>query len=579
MPVTAPTFCPRCQRANPGEAGFCYYDGISLRDGATATTELGRDFVFPSGRRCRSFDELVQGCSAEWNSARAMLRQGSLRQFLASVGRMDLAAMADRMAAHQDPDLGLDEFLGKLPTRDATSPKLDITPRRLHLGRLHVGDARDATLTIANQGSRLLHGTLKIEGENWVRLGDSEDGYSVAIKTGKTQTVKVNVNTAGLPAGQRYSATLTIITSGGAAEVPVLFDLVPHPFPAAPLDGAASPRELAGKMKEIPKQVAGLIEDGTIERWFASNGWRYPIQGTPAKGIAGVQQFFEGLGLSKPPPLVVEPEEINLPCRVGETVRGQVTLLTTVKKWVFARVDADVPWLTVAEPEVAGAQRAPISFTIQTRGLPGNQQVQGNLILHANGNQKLKVPVKLQLEAAKDTLLKNLLRLAVIGGLTGFLIRLLLLLPDLYARGYFSPPQEGQKPLDVYVRSFTLAVGWIGFLIGAWLMARRRSWKDIPAGTIVGGATSIALSATLACGLLLADDLPSVLWRFLTETKGEIPWPWNAFLSWTVLGAAGMYLLNILGNGGRAIVNLLRQGYVTLARRLRLGPVERFLEF
>src|SRR5215467_4467564 len=106
MPATAPVFCPRCQRANPAEAAFCHYDGVGLRDGAAYSTELGRDFVFPSGRRCRSFDELVQGCSAEWNSARAMLRQGSLRQFLASVGRMDLASLADRMAAHQDADLG-----------------------------------------------------------------------------------------------------------------------------------------------------------------------------------------------------------------------------------------------------------------------------------------------------------------------------------------------------------------------------------------------------------------------------------------------------------------------------------------
>jgi hypothetical protein len=572
--VAAPIFCPRCQRANPDEAGFCYYDGISLRDGASATTELGRDFVFPSGRRCRSFDELVQGCSAEWNSARAMLRQGSLRQFLASVGRMDLASMADRMAAHQDPDLGLDEFLAKLPTRDGTVPKLDITPRRLHLGKLQVGDSRDVTLTVANQGSRLLHGTLKIEGENWVRFGDSEDGHTSTIKTGKTQAVKVHVNTAGLPAGQRYSATLTIITSGGAAEVPVLFDLAPHPFKVPPLDGSTSPRELAGKMKEIPKQVAGLIEDGTIERWFAANGWRYPIQGTPAKGIAGVQQFFEGLGLSKPPPLVLEPAEIILPCHVGETVRGQVTLLTTVKKWVFARVDADVPWLIPQEADVAGAQRVPITFTIQTRGLPGGQEVNGNLLLNANGNQKLKVPVKLQLEAAKDTMLQHVLRLLLIGGLTGFLVRLALLPPDLFARGFLADP-----PKD-YVRSFTLALGWIGFLIGALLMARRRLWRDIPAGLIVGGVTGLALSATLACGIALLDGLPSRMWQLLTG-GGTWPFGWtvSAFLGWSLLGAAAALLAQALGQAGRSLVSLLRQGYVTVARWLRLGPVERFLEF
>src|SRR5262249_842539 len=139
-------------------------------------------------------------------------------------------------------------------------------------------DTRDAQLTISNQGSRLLHGSLKTEGENWVRISDQDNDNTLTIKTGKSQTVKVFVNTAGLPAGQRYSATLTIITSGGAAEIPVLFDLVARPFNLPPLEGATTPRELAGKMKEIPKQVSGLLEDGTVERWFASNGWRYPIQ-------------------------------------------------------------------------------------------------------------------------------------------------------------------------------------------------------------------------------------------------------------------------------------------------------------
>ena len=565
--ATTPQFCPRCQRANPGEAGFCYFDGISLRDGATATTELGRDFVFPSGRRCRSFDELVQGCSAEWNSARAMLRQGSLRQFLASVGRMDLAAMADRLAAHQDPDLGLDEFLARLPTRDGANPKLDITPRRLHLGQLRIGDKREASLTIANQGSRLLHGSIKIDGESWVRIDGQDENNSASIKTGKTQNLKVHVNTAGLPAGQRYSATLTIITSGGAAEVPLLFDLVAQPFTISPLDGAMSPRDLAGRMKEIPKQVAALIEDGSIARWFAANGWQYPIQGVPAKGIAGVQQFFEGLGLSKPPPLLLEPEEIRLPCRIGETVRGQVTLLTTAKKWVFARVNADVSWLVPDETEVAGAQRATIPFTIQTRGLMASGEVKGTLLLHANGNQKFKIPVMLELEAAHDTLLHRLLRLALIGGLVGFLIRLALLPPDLFARGVVTEP-----PRD-YVRSFTLALAWIGAVIGVRFMVRRRAWRDVPAGIIVGGVTGLALSATLACGLALLDGLANLL------LGGVLPWTLAAFLSWMLLGAGVVMLLPSLGEAGRSVAGRLRQGCVTLARALRLGPVARFLDY
>ena len=97
-----PVFCPRCQRANPPDGLYCYFDGHGLRngvDGQTVTNAaLGREFVFPSGRRCRTFDELVQACSLEWASARSMLQKGSLRQYLASIGRMDLAHQADRAA-------------------------------------------------------------------------------------------------------------------------------------------------------------------------------------------------------------------------------------------------------------------------------------------------------------------------------------------------------------------------------------------------------------------------------------------------------------------------------------------------
>src|SRR5262245_40690443 len=109
MPVQ---LCPRCQRANPAEALYCHFDGSELRVAPGSPYrggERGREFVFPSGRRCKTYDDLVRGCSEEWNSARKMLQQGGLRQFLAGIGRMDLAIAADRAAAQGDPDIALDE--------------------------------------------------------------------------------------------------------------------------------------------------------------------------------------------------------------------------------------------------------------------------------------------------------------------------------------------------------------------------------------------------------------------------------------------------------------------------------------
>ena len=90
------TFCPRCQRANPAEAVYCHFDGMALRTGGPRTGHgtLTNEFVFSSGRKCRTYDELVQGCQYEWEEARSMLRAGVFSQYLASIGRMDLVQAA-----------------------------------------------------------------------------------------------------------------------------------------------------------------------------------------------------------------------------------------------------------------------------------------------------------------------------------------------------------------------------------------------------------------------------------------------------------------------------------------------------
>jgi hypothetical protein len=80
MPVS---LCPRCQRANPAGSAFCYFDGMALQVGADGSArQLVSEFQFPSGRRCRSFDELAQGCMEEWPAARELLRQGTFHKYL-----------------------------------------------------------------------------------------------------------------------------------------------------------------------------------------------------------------------------------------------------------------------------------------------------------------------------------------------------------------------------------------------------------------------------------------------------------------------------------------------------------------
>ena len=69
--------CTKCSRVNPDEAIYCYFDGIPLnglgRAGgpvAVGAQLFPNPFVFPSGRTCRSFDELAIACQEEWPAAR-----------------------------------------------------------------------------------------------------------------------------------------------------------------------------------------------------------------------------------------------------------------------------------------------------------------------------------------------------------------------------------------------------------------------------------------------------------------------------------------------------------------------------
>src|SRR5436190_15026900 len=92
-----PLVCPRCKNTNPDAASFCYFDGEALRGGQSATAaahRLASEFVFPSGRRCRTYDELAQACQEEWAPARDMLRKGLFQQYFNNAGRQDLARAA-----------------------------------------------------------------------------------------------------------------------------------------------------------------------------------------------------------------------------------------------------------------------------------------------------------------------------------------------------------------------------------------------------------------------------------------------------------------------------------------------------
>jgi hypothetical protein len=404
--------CPRCQRANPDPAVFCWFDGVVLRQGAAAAANtLPHEFVFPSGRRCRTFDELVAGCQYEWEDARDLLRKGDLGNYLAHIGRHDLARSATEAQAQADPDIALHQFLTNLPASQGVGPRLDLNPRRLGVGPVCAGEQRQLTLTISKQGTGLLQGKVTVsEGREWLKVAEGADGTSCAVKTARAQQVGLTIDARGLAAPRAYSGKLTVITNGGIAEVPVRLEVAVLPFGRPPFQGAASPRAMAERMRANPKPAVALLESGEVARWFRANGWTYPVAGATAKGVAAVQQFFEGMGLSKPPPLQLSEEQVRLLCENAEPIHGRVVLRTASKKWVYAQAEADVPWLKITTPTVSGPQQAAIAFEVDPSRLESGRIHEGTVQLVANAGQRLVVRVQVEVRRPHESLASRLLR-------------------------------------------------------------------------------------------------------------------------------------------------------------------------
>ena len=388
--------CPRCHRANPAQAAFCYHDGTMLRQGADAVPpgQLSQEFVFPSGRRCRTYDDLVQGCYLEWEDARELLHEGTFSRFLEGQGRADLARVAREGQALPDRDIALTNFVAALPAAHVHGPKLGLEPRRLAVGPMRVGESRPVQVRILNEGKAMLQGRLTVaDGSPWLKVVEGGDPSALAIRTPKEQAVGLRVDTAGLVVGQHYSARLVVVTNGGVAEVPVRLDLVARPFAAAPYQGVSTPRDLARKMRDAPQPAVALLEGGEVARWFAANGWAYPVAGGTAPGLASVQQFFEELGLAKAPAVSISESEVRLKCIPPDAPSGQVVLRCATRKLVYGRAESDSPWLKGTSLLVSGQMHAAIGFTVDPALMPEDRTYQGNLRVIANAGQTFNVRV------------------------------------------------------------------------------------------------------------------------------------------------------------------------------------------
>ena len=166
------------------------------------------------------------------------------------------------------------------------------------------------------------------------------------------------------------------------------------PFPEGVLSGALSPRQLAAKAKQQPKEAAVLIENGAVARWYESNGWTYPVQGPTASGLAAVQQLFETLGLVKPPKVELSESAVTLRGKPGQRLEYVVTVVTQEKRAAVAYGVSDQPWLTVGRPTYRG-QTATIPLIVEEAPASPAPTLTACVKVTANGNQRFDVPVTL----------------------------------------------------------------------------------------------------------------------------------------------------------------------------------------
>ena len=396
--------CPTCSKNNPAEARFCYHDGVSLnreqhgRPLPAGSVPFPRPFVFPNGATCPDFNQLLLTCQSQWSVAQDLLAQGKWPTFFASFGRIDLADTARRAAQAPDFDRGLSQLLEQFPSEVRQPPKLAVEPGKIQLGQLSPGKDGSFDLLIKNDGMLLLAGVV-VSTCNWLAFGEGAGQAQRLFQATRDCRITVRILGSKLRAATHpLDAELCIDTNGGCVTVPVRAEVPVRPFPRGVLAGAMLPRDLAKLAKAHPREAAPLFEQGAVKAWYESNGWTYPIVGQVGAGSGAVQQFFEALGLVKPPQVRIDNESLPFHGKSGEHLAGQVVISTQEKKPVYAHAASNQNWLTLGPPLLNGAS-ATVPFKIVVPQRPG-EKLQAAIAIRANGNQKFVVRVGVNVSAA-----------------------------------------------------------------------------------------------------------------------------------------------------------------------------------
>lgn len=392
--------CPKCAKTNPQEAVYCFFDGFVLGGGgggplAVHSQRFPGPFVFPNGRTCLNFDDLVIACHEEAKAAAELLKQGFLESFLATIGRMDLAVAAKEAGKFPDVARGLDDLLGKMPSTVLSDPKLNLSAQEINLGKIDRNPRGPLKITIENGGMRLLYGSIQSD-SLWVAIGDAGNASVKNFQTRGELSVPLRIVPEQLRASDKpLIARIKVSSSGGKSEILVRAELPVVPFPDGVLAGSTAPRQVAEKAKLKPKEAALLFESGAVAKWYEANGWSFPVQGPVARGMGAIQQYFEALGLTSAPKCTAKPLDFDLVADAGQSVPMEVVVSTEDKKPIFAHATADHDWIKIHDP-VGDGKSVILSFEVTSVPDSPGETLESRIHIHANGGQKFTAPVRIQ---------------------------------------------------------------------------------------------------------------------------------------------------------------------------------------
>lgn len=385
--------CKRCGNTNPMEAAFCFFDGQLLQNANSPALakkpELSIPFVFPNGRKCISFDELVLTLLDEWSESKKLLKQGTFAQYFQKIGRPDLSVRSEKCRIFPDTDLGVDELINCLPSSINLNPELQVETERINLGIIKPGEDRDLNILLKNNGLGMIKGSAVIECPDfWITLGDGQGTNQKSLHFVGEYKLQIKIQGKRLRASDKpLQAKITIETNGGSKDVVIAAEIPVIPFTRGCLAGAISPRKLASLAKINPKEAALLFENNSVQEWYKSNGWIYPVPGPAASGVAAVQQFFEALGLVEAPQVFLEPRSHECSGRPGEKINLSFTIYSNEKRHVYAHATntPSTPWVVCKQTD-SDKNKSTISVEVIVPYLPPCQ-VEGRINIFSNGGK------------------------------------------------------------------------------------------------------------------------------------------------------------------------------------------------